>query len=239
MRSSSATTAARSPPLRAVPAPRRRPGRGRAACAPGAWVSTRTAAPGCLLASPRSDGSNITRSPMPPSRSITSRSATSRSATSSGGMFGLPHGGVQLLVGGGDPGPGAVHGQVAAARRHAVPQGGVVEEPGERSASASTSRTRSATTTVAPSTSCGSGGSAAVTSVGRPWANAESSAPLFVVAPAVKGNAATSAACRAAETSAAGRWSVIVTMSAAPQSAARPTSSSRKARLRGRAGRAR
>ena len=50
-----------------------------------------------------------------------------------------------------------------------------------------------------------------MTRVGSPCANAESSAPLFVVAPAVNGNAATSAACKAAEISAAGRCPVIVT----------------------------
>ena len=92
----------------------------------------------------------------------------------------------------------------------------------------STSRTSGATTTVRPSTSSSSG-AVWVTSVGSPWSKALSRAPLFVVAPAVKGKAATSAARRAAETSAPGTWPVMVTRSVAPACATWAVSSARNA----------
>jgi hypothetical protein len=74
-RSNSATTAVCSPPLGTVPTSATAGSASRSA-APGAWVSTRRTVCGWRRAQACMDGSSITRSPIPPSRSTTSMSVT-------------------------------------------------------------------------------------------------------------------------------------------------------------------
>ena len=170
----------------------------------------------------------MTRSPRPPSRSTT-RIRGIRSGTVGTGR---PRSilAVEARVASAIRGHGAA-GQRAARR----------PPPGARSAGSSSSRPIAVDQRVALAhprrdddgarrrRAPGSGGSAAVTTVGSRCAKADSSAPLFVVAPAVNGNAARSQACSAAETCAAGRCPVIVTCAATPRVAPRPASSVRNA----------